>query len=201
MGPGEHLVYHGGTPRRSECAAMSNSLQDQLKQSGLVDEKQARKARQEKRKNKKASKASRHQPAAPDPQAEAAQRERAEKVERDRQANARREAERRARETAARIRQIIESHRIDRSDGERVYHFTHGTKIKEIWLSPDHHRRLANGELALVTCGEGYELVPKATGERIREIDENALLVLNTGSGEPDDDAYADHPIPDDLMW
>jgi len=180
---------------------MSNSLQDQLKQSGLVDEKQARKARQEKRKNKKASKASRHQPAAPDPQAEAAQRERAEKVERDRQANARREAERRTRETAARIRQIIETHRIDRGAGERVYRFTHGTKIKETWLSPDHHRRLIDGELALVTFGEGYELVPKATGERISEIDANALLVLNTDSREPDDEAYADHPIPDDLMW
>ena len=180
---------------------MSNSLQDQLKQLGLADEKQARKARQDKKKSKKGSKPSRRQPAAPDPRAEAARRERAEKAERDRQTESKREARRRAKETAARIRQIVETNRIERGAGERVYRFTRGRKIKEAWLSPDHHRRLADGEIALVTFGEGYELVPKATGERIREIDEKALLVLNTGSTESDDDAYADFPIPDDLMW
>ena len=52
-----------------------------------------------------------------------------------------------------------------------------------------------------MTLGESYELVPKATGERIGEIDEEALLVLNTRNTDSDDDAYADFPIPDDLMW
>ena len=180
---------------------MSNSLQDQLKQLGLADEKQERKARQEKRKNRKGRKPSRRQTAAPDPQAEAARRERAEKAERDRASNSKREARRRAKETAARIRQIVETHGIKRGEGERVYRFTRGRKIKEVWLSAEHHQRLADGEIALVTYGQGYELVPKATGERIREIDEKALLVLNTGGAESDDDAYADFPIPDDLMW
>ena len=180
---------------------MTNSLQDQLKQAGLADEKQARKARQDKKKNKKASKASRRQQATPDPSADAARREQAEKADRDREANARREAQRRARETAARIQQIVESHRIERGEGERVYRFTRGTKIKEIWLSPEHHRRLAAGDIALVLSGEAYELVPKATGKRIEEIDASALVVLNTGQPESDDDAYADFPIPDDLMW
>lgn len=190
-----------GSPLTPECAVMSNSLQDQLKQMGLVDEKQARKARQEKRKKNKGNKASRRQPATPDPHAEAARRERAEKAERDRKANLQREARRRAKETSARIRQIVETHRIECGQGEQVYRFTRGKEIKEVWLSADNHRRLAEGEIALVTFGEGYELVPKATGERIRGIDEEALLVLNTGTTEADDDAYADFPVPDDLMW
>ncbi len=180
---------------------MSNSLQDQLKQTGLVDEKQARKARQEKKKARKESKPSRRQSTAPDPHAEAARRERAAKAERDREANAKREAWRRAKETAARIRQIVETHRIERGAGERVYRFTRGRKIKEVWLSAQHHRHLADGEIALVTFGEGYALVPKATGERIRGIDEEAVLVLNTARTESGDDLYADFPIPDDLMW
>jgi hypothetical protein len=180
---------------------MSNSLQDQLKQAGLADEKQARKARQDKKKSKKGNKPSRRQPPAPDPHAEAARRERAEKAERDREANTKRESERRAKETAARIRQIVETHRIERGKGEQAYRFTRGTTIKEAWLSPENHRRLADGEIALVTLGESYELVPKATGERIGEIDEEALLVLNTRNTDSDDDAYADFPIPDDLMW
>ena len=179
---------------------MSNSLQDQLKQLGLADEKQARKARQDKKK-RKGSKPSRRQPAAPDPRAETAQRERAEKAERDRKIESKREARRRAKETAARVRQIVETNRVERGEGELVYRFTRGRKIKEVWLSKDHHRRLADGEVALVTFGEGYELVPNKTAERIREIDEKAVLVQNTGSTESDDDPYADFPVPDDLVW
>lgn len=180
---------------------MSSSLQDQLKQTGLASEKQARRARQDRKKNRKGGKPSRRRPAAPDPRAEAVQAERADKAERDREANAKREAQRLAKETAARVRQIVETHRIRRGEGERVYRFTRGTTIKEVWLSTEHHRRLAEGDIALVSFGEGYELVPKATGERIGEIDETALLVLNRGSSKTEDDMYADFPVPDDLMW
>ncbi len=180
---------------------MAKSLQDQLRQTGLADEKQARKARQDKKKENKGGRPSRRQPAAPDPETEAARRERAEKAERDREANAKREAQRRAKEEATRIRQIVATHRIARGEGERVYRFTHGTKIKEVWVGPDQHRRLAAGDIALVTSGEGYELVPRTTGERIREIDATAVQVLNPPGNDTDDDAYADFPIPDDLMW
>ncbi len=161
----------------------------------------SRKARQGKKKKKGSPKPSRREAAAPDPRTEAAQRERAEKVERDRQIEAEREASRRAKETAARVRQIAESHRIEREDGDVPYRFTRGSKIKEIWLGKAQHRKLADGEIALVACGEGYELVPKSTAERIREIDAAAVLVLNTGTPDSDDDPYADFPVPDDLMW
>lgn len=180
---------------------MSNSLQDQFKQLGLADEKQVRKARQGKKKKKGSPKPSRREAPAPDPRAEAAQRERAEKAERDRQIEAEREAQRRAKETADRVRQIVQTHRIEREKGDVAYHFTYGSRIKEIWLSKAQHRRLADGEIALVACGEGYELVPKATAERIREIDATAVLVLNTERSDSDDDPYADFPVPDDLMW
>lgn len=180
---------------------MSNSLQDQFKQLGLADEKQVRKARQGKKKKKGSPKPSRRESPAPDPRAEAAQRERAEKAERDRQIESEREAQRRAKETAARVRQIAETNRVERENGDLPYHFTRGSTIKEIRLSKAQHGRLANGEIALVACGESYELVPKATAERIREIDSEAVLVLNTGRPDSDDDPYADFPVPDDLMW
>lgn len=175
---------------------MTKSLQDQFKQLGLADEKQARKARQGKKKKK-----GKHEPAAPDPSTEAAERERAEKAERDRRIEAEREAQRRAKETAERIRQIVETHRVERGAGELAYHFTRGSKIKEIWLSKAQHRRLVDGEIGLVTVGESYDLVPKTTAERIRGIDPEAVLVLNSGAAESEDDAYADFPVPDDLMW
>lgn len=180
---------------------MTKSLQDQFKQLGLADEKQARKARQGKKKQKGVSGRARREAAAPDPNAEAAQRERAEKAERDRQLEAERQAERQAKETAERVRQIIESNRVERGDGELVYRFTRGSRIKELWLSKAHHRRLAEGDVGLVALGAGYELVPRSTAERIRGIDAEAVLVLNDGGPESGDDAYADFPVPDDLMW
>lgn len=180
---------------------MSKSLEDQFKQLGLADDKQVRKARQGKKKKKGNRKPSRSEPATPDPQAEAAQRERAEKAERDRQIELERQARRREKETAERVHQIAKTHRVERGEGELVYRFTRGTRIKELWLGKAQHQRLADGEIALVACGDTYELVPKSTAERIREIDAEAVLVLNTGTPESDDDSYADFPVPDDLMW
>ncbi len=180
---------------------MSKSLEDQFRQLGLADEKQVRKARQGKKRKKGSPKRSRREAAAPDPQAEAAQRERAEKAERDRQIESERQAQRRAKETAARVRQIVETNRVEREDGDVPYRFTRGSRIKEIWLSKTQHRRLAEGELALVAFADSYELVQKTTAERIREIDAEAVLVLNTGGPESGDDPYADFPVPDDLMW
>ncbi len=180
---------------------MSKSLEDQFKQLGLADEKQVRKARQGKKKKKGSPKPSRREQAAPDPQAEAAQRERAEKAERDRQLELERQARRREKETAERVRQIVATNRVEREEGDVPYRFTRDGKIKEIWLSKAQHGRLAGGEIALVTFGESYELVAKSTAERIREIDAEAVLVLNTGGPDSDDDPYADFPVPDDLMW
>ncbi len=180
---------------------MSKSLEDQFKQLGLADEKQVRKARQGKKRKKGSPKRSRREPAAPNPQAEAAERERAEKVERDRQLESERQARRRDKEAADRVRQIIETHRVERGEGDVAYHFTRGSRIKEIRLGTGQHRRLADGEIALVACGERYELVPRATAGRIEEIDAEAVLVLNTPDAESDDDPYADFPVPDDMMW
>jgi len=181
---------------------MADSLQDQLKQLGLADEKQARKARQNNKKNKP-RKPSRRGQSTPDPRAAEARQARAEKAERDRQTESRHQARRRAKETAARIRQIVETNRVTREQGEVVYRFTRGRKIKEVWLSQDQHRRLADGELALVSAGQTYDLVPKATAGRIQDIDDKAVLVLNQPADEAaqGDDPYADFPVPDDLMW
>ncbi|WP_070988891.1 DUF2058 domain-containing protein [Halofilum ochraceum] len=180
---------------------MSKSLEDQFKELGLANEKQVRKARQGKKKKKGNRKPTRSEAAAPEPETESAKRERAEKAERDRRLESERQAERQAKETAARVRQIAQTNRVEREKGDVAYHFTYGSRIKELWLSKAQHRRLAEGEIGLVAVGDRYELVSKATAERIREIDAAAVLVLNSGSGDSGDDPYADFPVPDDLMW
>ena len=68
---------------------MGNSLQDQLKRSGLVDDKQLKKARQEQR---RARKRGQPQPGAADAARADVRQRAAEKAERDRRLNAERDA-------------------------------------------------------------------------------------------------------------
>lgn len=178
---------------------MANSLQDQLMKAGLADKKKARRAKQQKRED--ANRAKRGEIELEDP-AERARRQRAEKAEKDRQLEEQRKAKQREREIAAQVRQLIETHRLARGQGEQTYQFVQDKKIKKVYVDATQHRQLSNGQIALVALGEGYELVPTAVAEKIRQRDEAAILVLNERKADADqDDPYADYPIPDDLMW
>lgn len=178
---------------------MANSLQDQLMKSGLSDKKKARHAKQQKR--EEANRAKRGDIELEDP-AERARSQRAEKAEKDRQLEEQRKATQREREIVAQVRQLIESNRLARGDGEQTYQFVQDRKIKKIYVNALQHRQLSNGLIALVALGERYELVPTVVAEKIRQRDEGAILVLNDrNAGDDEDDPYADYPIPDDLMW
>lgn len=178
---------------------MANSLQDQLMKSGLADQKKARRAKQQKRED--VNRAKRGEIELEDP-AEQARRQRAEKAEKDRRLEEQHKAAQREREIVAQVRQLIESNRLARGDGEHTYQFVQDRKIKKIYVNAIQHRQLSVGLIALVALGESYELVPTVVAEKIRQRDEAAILVLNDRqAGDDEDDPYADYPIPDDLMW
>jgi uncharacterized protein YaiL (DUF2058 family) len=63
--------------------------------------------------------------------------------------------------------------------------------------------QITRGVLAIVRCDGKYELVPTEIAERIREREAKAVVNLNATAepSTPEDDAYADHKVPDDLMW
>lgn len=172
------------------------SLKDQLLKAGLADAKKARKAEHEKRQQ------------ARDPNAETAQKlaaqALAEKVERDRALNRAQQEEKERRAIAAQIRQLIENHRIARGGGEQPYQFTDEKKIKKLYVTTAQQAQLANGQIAIVRLGEGYELVPTVVAEKIRQRDAEAVVMLNTRkpvAETEEDDPYAAYQIPDDLMW
>lgn len=109
-----------------------------------------------------------------------------------------------AQESADRLRQIIRASRIDRAYAGVPYRFTQGARVREIAVTGTQQGRIARGELAVVTDGERCELVPAKVARRVRGIDPAAVLVLNAGAGrggDEGDDPYADHRVPDDLMW
>lgn len=181
---------------------MGNSLFDQLKNSGLVDKSKAQKAKHSQYKNKK-QKTKKGAAAQADEATLLAQKALTEKVERDRQLNQQRQEEAQRKAVAAQIKQLIETSRVTDREGELVYNFTDANVVKRIYVTEQIHKHITNGRLAIAKLGESYELVPLSVAEKIKQRDEQCIIMSDQASEpEPDeDDPYADYQIPDDLMW
>lgn len=185
---------------------MGNSLVDQLKKTGLVNKTKVQQLKRDQYKNKK-QKSKKGSVEAVGEAKLLAQKAQAEKVERDRQINKQQNeiAERKA--IAAQIIQLIETNRVEDREGEIIYNFTDANVVKRIYVSERVHKHLASGYLAIAKLGDGYELVPKAVAEKIRQRDAQVIINIdqnNKSDDEPakdEDDPYADYEIPDDLMW
>lgn len=181
---------------------MGSSLFDQLKKSGLVDKNKAQKVKHSQYKNTK-QKNKKGAVAQVDETKLLAQQAHAEKVERDRVLNQQRKdaAERKA--IAAQIRQLIETNRLEAHEGDIVYNFTDTMIVKRMYVSAQVHKHLVSGYLAIAKLGESYELVPAAVAEKIRQRDEQCIIMCDRSDDVElaKDDPYADYKIPDDLMW
>ncbi len=179
---------------------MSNSLQDQLLKSGLVDKQKARTIQKEKKKGqKKLPKGA----VAVDEARLALQRAAKEKAEKDRALNRQRNLLAEQKAVQAQIRQLIQTHRIIIQKPELAYQFTDGKHIKKLMVNTLLQKQLASGVVAVVRNDEGYALVPRMVAEKISTRDPSFVLVLNKNKAEEmeEDDPYANYQIPDDLMW
>ncbi|WP_313343118.1 DUF2058 domain-containing protein [Stenotrophomonas sp.] len=184
--------------------AKANPLQEQLLKAGLVKKSQVSQAAREQVKARHGK-----APVAPTDSQRDAERLRAEKAERDRALEAERKEKGRVQEQQAQVRQIIETNKVKR-EGESEYRFNDGTLIRTMLVNPLLRRQLASGSLVIVRVGEGFELVPRAAADRIRERDADAIVLDNgqgkaqaePSTGNADDDAYyAQFQVPDDLVW
>ncbi|ARU58914.1 hypothetical protein OLMES_4926 [Oleiphilus messinensis] len=180
---------------------MAKTLQEQLLQAGLVDQKKAKQIKQQKRKQKKQTPRG-HEGV--DEVKLATQKAREEKAEKDREKNRQLQVEAELRSLQAQVKQIIEMNRIARNDGEVGYQFTDGTKIKKIYVTEAQQNALAKGQIAIARLEELYELIPKGAAEKILQRNADAIVLLNQQDSQEEvdeDDPYADYQIPDDLMW
>lgn len=179
---------------------MSLSLRDQLLAAGLIDEKQVKQQKRQQHHE-------RRQPqnkAAPkvDEKALAAQRAAEEKRLRDAEANRRVQDQIAQRARRAEIKQLVDQHKLPRLEGELVYNFVDGKKIRRIPVDAERRKGFINGSLAIVRSDGRYEVVPAAIGERVRERDPSAVMPLSSEADKPDEnDPYKDYVVPDDLMW
>lgn len=179
------------------------SLQDQLLKQGLADEKQAKAVKKEKKQQQKQRKQQPKGTQSVNETRERARQAREEQAARDRELNRQREEEAQRRAVQAQIRELVESNRLSRKDGETPYQFVHNSKIKRLYVDEQTVDALARGQLAIVCLENTYDVVPESIARKIQERDESVVLVLHERAKEDDDeeDPYAGFEIPDDLMW
>jgi len=178
---------------------MAKSLQEQLRQAGLANQKQMVKAR--KAKNTK-EKMQRKGVDVVDETAEAVKQSDAEKLARDRALNEEKNQAAQQKAIQAQIQQLIELNAIEER-GDVEYRFDHAGLIKTLMLTTEHRQALIRGALAVVGKNDSLSIVPAQAAEKIAERDAS-WLVLQNQRDEADaevDDEYAGYEVPDDLMW
>lgn len=178
---------------------MSKSLQEQLRQAGLANQKQMVKAR--KAKNTK-EKMQRKGADVVDETAELVKQRDAEILARDRALNEERDRLAQQKAVQAQIQQLIELNTIDER-GDVEYRFDHAGVIKTLMLNTEHRAALVRGALAIVGKNDTVSIVPTQVAEKIAERDDSWLVLLNQRDEQAVDveDEYAGYEIPDDLMW
>lgn len=182
---------------------MSLSLRDQLLKAGLVDEKKAKQADRQKKKQKKLE--NHGQAQADTSQQEAARKAQEEKIARDQELNRQQKEKQDKKARDAQIKQLIESNRLPRLDGDDYYNFVDNKKVKRIAVNDQLREKLSRGTLAIVRHDGKYEMIPLETALKIEERDARRIILLNRKSEEQqkaeEDDPYKDFVVPDDLMW
>ena len=182
---------------------MPNSLQDQLKKSGLVDDKKAKQLKRAKNIQEKLARKTKSPSV--DETKLALERAKAEQVERDRQLNLEKNKQAEQNAIAAQIKQLIEMNAIGK-EGDQKFNFTDANVIKHMYVSQAQVDQLSRGTLAIVAQKNGkdrnYVLVPMGVALKIEQRDPQVVLFKaqeNTTIDE--DDPYAEFQIPDGLTW
>lgn len=179
---------------------MGLSLRDQLLKAGLVNEKQAKQVGKQQQKQKRL--AHKGQAELDDSARQAALQAQAEKAARDQELNRQQQEKVRQKAIAAQIKQLIESARLPKLNGEDYYNFVDDKKVKRIVVNNLMRDKLSRGSLAIVRHAGGYEVIPREAALKIQERDAQRIVLLNVQTQGPDeDDPYAAYQIPDDLMW
>ena len=176
---------------------MANPLHEQLLKAGLVKKSKVAEAAREQNRQRQGK-----APAARGESVDARQLQ-AERAERDRALAAEQKAQAREKEQRAQIRQIVETKKVAR-DGDIAYRFVDAGAMQTVYVNAALRTQLAKGALVIVAHGDGYELVPRAAVEMIRE--RGGVIALDHGGGannaaSDDDDHYARFKVPDDLIW
>jgi len=181
---------------------MGKSFQEQLLGLGLVEKKKVKEAKKEQHEKKKQQVGKKT--VVVDENVLLAQQEMEKKKARARELNLEREAKLQKRAEQARVRQLIEEHKIAKDDKGIAYRFNVRGVIQRIFVSRETADKLSHGHLGIVVLADRSEIIPRTVAEKIQSIDATLFISLNAKSAEKavdPDDPYAAFQVPDDLMW
>lgn len=177
---------------------MGNAMMEQLLKAGLVDKKQANRAKQKKRDQTKQG----EQQAETKARAAEIEQQRQAKLARDRELNQQRQREQAEKAQRAQLAQWVSDHQVSRRGAEFSYHFTHGERIPSILVTEEQREALGRGRLQIVQWENEYHLLPAAMAEKIAGIAPECVVQQPSRQlSEEEAQAYEDFPIPDDLIW
>ncbi len=182
---------------------MNNPFQDQLLKAGLVTKKQVQKVKQDKNRKRKQMQQHSKKEKVVDENRLKAQQAVEEKARRDRELNKKKEDQARQKAISIEINQLIENNCLDRDETcEVVYNFEHNKKVKRIYVNAEMKQQIVKGKLGIARIEGRYELVAKTIAEKIQQRNEKRVVIFSDDQAiVNENDPYADHQIPDDLMW
>jgi len=182
---------------------MANAFQKQLLKAGLVSKDKVNKSN--KQKHKQAKQQSKNTVTEADERKQKIKQAERAKIERDRELNKNKLEQENKKAIIAQIRQLIEMNLVQGTDGDVVYNFEDGNKVKHIYVTDDIRQQIVYGRLAIVRLNENYKLVSKKVAEKIMQRDSEFVVINNesiqTCADSNVNDEYADFKVPDDLMW
>jgi len=181
---------------------MGKTFQEQMLALGLVEKKKLNETKKQKHKKKKQQSGKKQ--VVVDENAVLAMKAQEKKKARARQLNQQREEKLQKREDAARIKQLVETHRLEKDQKGKPYRFNALGKIQRIFVAGEMADQLSNGNLGIVGLADKYEVVPRSVAEKIKAINAKVFVNLNSkvaGTGSDPDDPYAEYQVPDDLVW
>jgi hypothetical protein len=191
---------------RAGLIIMAGSLFDQLKKAGLVDAQKAKNVKKEKYQQTKQQKGKKGDPALNQAAQLVAQAEQL-KLERDRQINLERQQLQLKKAQVAELRQIIESNRMTRFEGELQFSFADAQQVKTLQVNAKVRQQLIAGMVRIAKLDEGYVLISDDAAHKVEQRDAKVLIPLKQADADLDtlsaeDRAYyARFEIPDDLVW
>jgi len=181
---------------------MGKSFQEQMLKLGLVAKKQVNEAKKEQHQKKK-QQVGKHVVVV-DENALLAQQAIEKKKARARELNLEREAKLHKRAEEARVRQLIEEHKLEKDAKGIAYRFNVRGTIQRIFVTQEMADKLSHGQLGIVVLADRSEVIPRNIAEKIQAINNKLFIILNTpvaGTDPDPDDPYAAFKVPDDLMW
>ncbi len=101
------------------------------------------------------------------------------------------------------IKQLLKENKLNNKEAEIPYNYVICAQIKRCYVTEAQLKQLSSSELAIVNWNDRSYLIPVSIVELLQSLHPNLSLFVNSSS-EIDvtkNEAYEEHPIPDDLTW